>query len=101
MDQESDQRSFLQKHKFTLISLFIILLAAIPLIIFSNSESQKHPAIQKTIQSVSPTATPLTTNNVEPTLTQTNAEIQGAMTRLDTDIKASQVDTSQDTTTGL
>ena len=90
----------MQKYKFTLISLLIILLAAIPLIIFSRFESQKKPT-QQTMQRVSPTATPLTTENVQPTLTQIDNSMQQTMNQLDTDLKTSQVDSSQDTTAGL
>lgn len=99
MDLESDQRNFVQKHKFTLISLFIILLAAVPLILFSKNESKKQSP--QALPAVSPTTTPLTVTSVEPTLAQTDTNIQQAITQFDSDIKASQVDSSQDATTGL
>ena len=88
----------MQKHKFTLISLFIILLAAIPLLLLSNTASKKSvPATQ-----TSPTPAPLTTNNVEPTMAQVDSDMQQSLTQIDADLKAAaSVNTTQDSTSGL
>ena len=50
----------------------------------------------------SPTTAPLTTNNVQPTLTQADNTMQTTLNQMDTDLKAAaSVDTSQDSTSGL
>ena len=103
MHPEENQPSFFAKHKFTLISLFIILLAAIPLLLLSNSASKKQaPNMHEATSNPSPTTAPLTTNNVQPTLTQADNTMQTTLNQMDTDLKAAaSVDTSQDSTSGL
>ncbi|HSD98806.1 MAG TPA: hypothetical protein VLB73_03870 [Patescibacteria group bacterium] len=102
MDPESGQRNFLQKHKFTVISLLIIILAAIPLLLLSNTSRQKKSSQSVSQITPSPTATPLTTQNVDPTLSQTDTDMQTTLNQMDSDIKAvGQIDASQDSTSGL
>jgi len=93
--------SFFKKYKFTLISLLIIILAAIPLLLLSNTGT-KPSTTQKIATSPSPTASPVTTSNVDPTLTQVDTDMQKALNQVDIDLQSvSQVDASKDSTTGL
>lgn len=103
MEPDTQPRSFFQKYKFTLISLFVILLAAIPLLLLSNTASKKSITMQPTPPvSPTPTTAPLTNNNVEPTLTQTDADMQATLNQMDTDLQSvNKIDSSQDSTTGL
>lgn len=101
---DSRQESFLSKYKFTLLSLAIILLAAIPLILLSNKKptmAPNQPVAQATV-TPTPTVTPITSQNVNQQLDQTQQDMQNTMTQVDSDLKAAaQVDSSQDSTTGL
>lgn len=95
------QPSFFQKYKFTLISLFIIVLAAIPLLLLSNSANKK-TATSPTPVATSPSQEPLSASNVEPTLSATDTQMQQTLNQADVDLKAAaQIDTTQDSTTGL
>lgn len=90
----------MQKYKFTIISLIIILIAAIPLLLLSKKTSPK--PISQTIQAVSPTTAPLTPQNADTTLDQEDQQIQQSLNQTDTDLNTvSQIDTSQDSTAGL
>jgi len=105
MNPEENHPSFLQKYKLTLISLFVIVLAAIPLLLLSNTASKKPaPMAHEMTQSptISPTAAPMTAQNAEPTLTTADTQIQNTMNQMDKDLQSvNQIDTSQDSTTGL
>lgn len=99
------QQSFFSKYKFTLISLFIILLAAIPLLLLSNTAKPilqpKAGPLAQTIP-VSPTAMPLTPSSTDATLNQTNTQLQQSLNQVDSDLQTvDTIDSSQDSTTGL
>lgn len=100
-----DKRNFFQKHKITLISVFIILLAAVPLLLLSNTASKQKIPQQVTITPsahISPTNAPLTNGNADQTLNQANTNIDSSMNQMNTDLNAaSSVDASQDSTSGL
>lgn len=99
---DPDQKpAFLQKYKFTLISLLVIILAAIPLLLLSNTSS-KQGSKMTTQMGISPTSAPLTLSNAEPTLTQADADMQTVVTQVDLDLQSvSSVDASKDAPTGL
>ncbi len=98
-----EHKTFVQKYKFTLISLLIIVLAAIPLLLLSNRASKKMATNTVTPTApVTPTSAPMTQSNIQPTLTQTDADMQTTLGQMDTDLQnVSKIDTSQDSTTGL
>lgn len=99
---EPTNSSFFKKYKFTLISLFIIVLAAIPLLLLSNTGSKPKTTQTAQVVSPTPTSTPVTTSNVEPTLTQVDTDMQTTLNQVDTDLQSvSQVDTTKDSTSGL
>ncbi len=89
------------KYKFTIISLVIILVAAIPLLLLSNKNSSK---LSQAMLHVSPTPTlaPFTSQNADTSLEQADSLLQNTLDQTDTDLSvAAQVDASQDNTTGL
>lgn len=91
------------KYKFTVISLFIILLAAIPLIILSN-RGKKEITVQTVTPSpmLSPTMTPLSPQNADSTFNSADTQMQQATTQMDQDLQSvNQIDTTQDSTNGL
>lgn len=88
-----------QKYKFTIISLVIILIAAIPLLLLSKKTPTKMP-----VGTVSPTPSvaPLTTQNADETLEKADTNLQQTLNQVDIDLNAAaQVDSSQDSTAGL
>lgn len=93
--------SFLQKYKFTIISLVIILIALIPLIMLArNNKKTPLPVAQQT--QTTPTVAPLTQQNAQPTLDAVDAKIQAALDQSNTDLQqSSQVNTGGDSTSGL
>lgn len=102
--EERKSTSFLGKYKFTLISILIIIAALIPLVIISRQHKQPASTIQKLAQQpvATPTTTPLTQQNAEPTLNAIDTKIQTALDQSNTDLQqASQINTSQDSTAGL
>lgn len=95
---DSSSQTFMQKYKFTIISLVIILIAAIPLLLLSKKNAAK---ISQTPQAVIPSA-PLTSQNADTTLDSTDTSLQQTLNQVDTDLNAAaQVDASQDSTAGL
>lgn len=95
-----ERMSFLAKYKFTIISLCIILIALIPLIIISKNT--KTPPTASTNIAVSPTQTPLTKDNAEPTVSAIDNQIQSAIDKSTQDTtQVTQIDTTQDSTVGL
>lgn len=93
--------TFMQKYKFTVISLVIILIAAIPLLLLSKKTSPKQ---MQTAQVVSPTPSvaPLTPQNADARLEKADTDMQQTLNQVDTDLNAAaQVDASQDSTAGL
>jgi hypothetical protein len=103
--EQRNSPSFFSKYKFTIISLCIIIVALIPLLILSkhapttplNNQTASTSPTQTT-----PTPLPLTQLNAAPTIDAVSNQIQSALDQSNTDIQqASQVDTSQDSTTGL
>jgi len=101
--EERKSTSFLGRHKFTLISVAIIILALIPLLIISQHNRQPAPTTQITAKAaVTPTVAPLTQQNAEPTLDAVDNKIQTALDQSNTDLQqAAQVNTSGDSTAGL
>ena len=100
--------SFLQKYKFTLLALAVVLIAAVPLLLLSNTASKPkvvQPLITQNASQgsvVSPTTAPLTTDNADSTFSQSDTQIQSTLNQMDTDLQQeSQVDSSQDSTSGL
>lgn len=90
----------MQKYKFTIISLVIIIVAAIPLILLSKKTNTQ--PVAPTTQSATPTVAPLTPQNADTTLEQQDQQIQQSLNQTDTDLNAvSQIDASQDSTAGL
>ncbi|HXS15417.1 MAG TPA: hypothetical protein VN711_04765 [Candidatus Saccharimonadales bacterium] len=85
------------------MSLLIILLAAIPLILFSNKKtSLLKSAPAKIARSITPTLAPLTTSNVDQILSQNDQQLQQTLSQVDADLQAAaQVNASQDSTAGL
>ncbi|HEX7042074.1 MAG TPA: hypothetical protein VF189_02400 [Patescibacteria group bacterium] len=87
----------MQKYKFTIISLIIIIVAAIPLLLLS-----KKPNTSMTQPTPSPTVAPLNEQNADSTLETEDQQIKQAMDQTTVDLNAvSQIDTSQDSTAGL
>lgn len=99
MDPVVANQSFFSKYKFTLIAIFVILLAAVPLLLLSNTAKPKSTS-QPTTATISP-AVNVTPQNADAVLSQTDTDIQSTLNQLDTDLQASQVDTSQDSIAGL
>lgn len=95
------------KYKFTLVSVFIILIAAIPLVLLGkeNQKLSMHPTTNTNQASnIAPSPTPqaLTSQNADQTFNQTDIQIQSNLNQMDTDINSiNQIDTSQDNTSGL
>lgn len=99
--QQTSQPTFWQKYKFTLISLGIIILAAIPLLLLSNTASKKQAPAQPTA-AVSPTPAPLTSANADSTLAQEDNQLQVTINQMDKDLQSvNSVNSSQDSTSGL
>lgn len=103
MDPQHQHSSFIYRYKFTLISLCIILVALIPLVIISKNtkKAPMQPLAQKVVATPTPTVTPLTQDNAVPTIDAVDTKIQVALDQSNKDIQASQVDGTQDSTTGL
>jgi len=102
--EERKAPSFFQKHKFTLISVAVLVLALIPLILLTQSHKKAAPSSEAMQQTPSPTSSvaPLTQQNVQPTLDATDQQIQQALDESQTEINAvNQINTSADSTTGL
>lgn len=102
--EERQSTSFVQRYKFTLLSLLIIVIALIPLIILSKgyhaTPTAKTVAIQ--IPTSTPTPVPLTQQNAQPTIAATNQSIQNALDQSSQDLnQVNQIDTSQDSVAGL
>ena len=88
------------KYKFTIISLIIIIVAAIPLYLLSKKTPSTPPTTTTVVTSPSPE--PLTPDNADETLQKADTSIQSALDQTSTDLNAvSQIDSSQDSTTGL
>lgn len=99
--QQIAQPTFWQKYKLTLISLGIIILAAIPLLLLSNTASKKQVSPKSTAVA-SPTPAPLTSATADNALTQEDTQLQQTITQMDKDLQSvNSVNSSQDTTTGL
>lgn len=100
---EDKNLSFMQKYTFTFISLFVLALIAIPLFLLSK-KAQHTPQIGVVTQpiiSVTPPP-PLTSSNVEPTLTAQDSQLQQTLDQADSDMKAADaIDSSQDSVQGL
>lgn len=95
MDQTP--QPLMQKYKFTIISLVIILIAAIPLLLLSKKNPTKMTQTTPT-----PTVAPLTIQNADTTLENADTQMQQTLNQTDVDLQVvSQVDSSQDTTSGL
>lgn len=93
----------LAKYKFTIISLFVILLAAVPLILLS-SKKPAQPTQQAVVNTptATPTVAPLTPQNAATSFSSTNAQIQTSLNQANTDLNSlNQIDTSQDSVNGL
>lgn len=97
------KQSFFSKYKFTLISLFIILLAAIPLLVLSNKKpTTQQPTSQTAVVSPTPTVVPLTASNADTTFNKADQQMQQTLNQADTDLQTvNQINTSQDSTSGL
>ncbi len=94
--------SFLSKYKLTLISLGIIILAAIPLLLLSNTASKKTAPHPLPTVALSPTPVPLTVSNADAVLKKEDANLQETLTTVDADLQAvASVNSSRDSTTGL
>ncbi len=93
--------SFFSKYKFTLVSLVILLLAIVPLVVLSK-QHKATTNIAGPVATPTPTTTPFTNANAQPTLDAADQNIQSALQQTDTDVQAAnQVDASQDNVTGL
>lgn len=95
--------SFLSRYKLTLITLFIVLLAALPLLFLARTTAKPVPTPVAQTPSITPTPTtePLTPNNADAVLGAADLQLQTVLTQTDADVQASQVDPNQDTTIGL
>ncbi|MGH7245816.1 MAG: hypothetical protein ACREGI_02695 [Candidatus Levyibacteriota bacterium] len=96
------------KYRFTIISIIIVIAAAIPLFLLSvKNKKAMTPQEQMTNQTMQQTASPsplptLTQQNADSQLNQTDQQVQNSMNQTDTDLQSiNQIDTTQDSTTGL
>ena len=106
MPQQEQKSSFLKKHKFTLISVVILILAIIPLIYLSRTYKKSPITTTQTTtnETISPTpsAQPLTQDNAQPTIDSADQQIQSALNQTQSELNSvNQINTSQDSTTGL
>ena len=108
MDSPIEERptpSFFTQHKFTIISVLVLVLALIPLIILTQGHKNVTPVANTTAQTEitpTPTTQPITQQNAEPTIDATDQQIQQALDESQTEINAvNQINTSADSTTGL
>ena len=104
--EERQAPSFFQKHKFTLISVAVLVLALIPLIFLTRMGKKSPSASQATTQTAqviaTPTTPPLTQQNAQPTLDATDQQMQQALDESQTEINTvDQINTSADSTSGL
>lgn len=98
--EERKSPSFFHQYKFTIISLCIILVALVPLIFLAKNS--KKPTPQPVAEITTPTPEAMTPQNAAPTLDAIDTKIQTALDQSNTDLQqSSQVDSSQDSTTGL
>lgn len=104
--QMSQQKSpsFFSKYKFTLITVAVLLLALIPLLVYSKYIKKAQPVAMTTATPPTPTPTvvPLTQQNVQPTLSATSQQIQNALNQTTQDLNSvNQIDSSQDSVAGI
>ncbi len=98
---DSQSPTLMQKYKFTIISLVIILVAAIPLLLLSKKSL---PRVMQTMRTGSPLPTigPVTQQNADAALQNADNEMQQTLDQVDADLNAAnQVDASQDSTAGF
>ncbi|HET9946718.1 MAG TPA: hypothetical protein VFQ63_01510 [Patescibacteria group bacterium] len=101
-------QSFFTRHKFSIISFIILILALIPLIVLSQSPKKKTTEklssagfVQPTV-SPTPTIMPLPPEKALPTIQATDQNIQNALNQANSEVTAaSQIDMTQDSTQGL
>ena len=103
MDQQGPKRpSFFTKYKFTILSLLIIIVAAIPLLLLSNTAGTKKSNPNNAIATASPTPAPLTQSNADAQLSQQEANMQQVLDQMDKDLQSvANINSSQDSTSGL
>lgn len=99
---EERHTSFFSQHKFTIISIAILVVALIPLIVLTQMQKkQTSSSPVSTITQTSPTPA-LTQDNAQPTLDQHMQNIQDALDNSQTDLNTvSKIDASADSTSGL
>ena len=98
---EERKLSFFSQHKFTIISIVILIAALIPLILLSQMQKKQSASPVAVTATASPTPT-LTQDNAQPTLDQQMQNVQNALDNSQTDLNTvSKIDASADSTSGL